>query len=43
MKIIILDDYNYPGVKKAVAEIGKGSLFFSHPSHKNKKWIIFNL
>lgn len=41
-KIIILDDYNYPGVEKAVAEIGKGTLFFSHPSHKNKKWIIFN-
>ena len=42
-KIIIFDDYNLPGVKQAVDEIGKGyQLDFDTPKGKNKKWIIIN-
>lgn len=40
-KIILFDDYNLPGVKKAIDEIGKGyQLPFEH--RKNKKWVIIN-
>lgn len=40
-KIIIFDDYNLSGVKKAVDEIGLGyQLPFDHV--KNKKWVIIN-
>jgi len=42
-KIILFDDYNLPGVKEAVDEIGKGyQLPFSTPNGKNKKCIIVN-
>ena len=42
-KIILFDDYNLPGVKEAVDEIGKGyQLPFTTPNGKNKKWIIIN-
>jgi len=40
-KVIIFDDYNLPGVKQAVDEIGVGYLLpFEHT--KNKKWVIVN-
>lgn len=40
-KIIIFDDYNLPGVNRAITEIGLGyQLKFEH--RKNKKWVIVN-
>jgi len=42
-KIIIFDDYNLGGVKKAVDEIGKGyQMEFNTERGKNKKWVIIN-
>lgn len=42
-KIIIFDDYNLPGVKQAVDEIGKGyQMDFNTERGKNKKWVIVN-
>jgi predicted O-methyltransferase YrrM len=40
-KIIIFDDYNLSGVKKAVNEIGIGELI-PFEARKKKKWIIIN-
>lgn len=41
-KIILFDDYNLPGVKKAVDEIGKGYLLKEFDNWKKKVWVIIN-